>query len=274
MSGYILFRFPILSGGIGDMIKYFVCALDISKQYNMNMCIIEDENILSKYIILNDKEMYKSSSFFKDFKHIYSVSSISSIKTDIETNKKHNEDFVLQLVPSLFYDEPVYDILKKYNLSDIFYFSNEVVNLSKQISSTKDYVSIHIRRGDKFIETSSSFKAVPHDERPFNEDKLSSIIEETHKENKDILFFCDSMVFKKKIQKQYPFLTMTDFKIGHTSYTNTSDEQVLNTVCEFYLLSQSTKIIANCKSGFSTVATGFNNIPIIYYETDLVPNRY
>ena len=199
MSGYILFRFPILSGGIGDMIKYFVCALDISKQYNMNMCIIEDENILSKYIILNDKEIYKSSSFFKDFKHIYNVSSISSIKTDIETNKKHNEDFVLQLVPSLFYDEPVYDILKKYNLSDIFYFSNEVVNLSKQISSTKDYVSIHIRRGDKFIETSSSFKAVPHDERPFNEDKLSSIVEETHKENKDILFFCDSMVFKKKI---------------------------------------------------------------------------
>ena len=272
MNRYLLFRFPLEKGGIGDMIKYFISVIYLAKSNNLNPCIIKEENVLSKYIILKDSKMYKSTSFFKDFKHI-NIKSIDKINKYLYANKNNN-DFCFVVSPNIFYDIPVYNILEKYNLNEIFYFSNDIIELAEKTIRTKEYISIHIRRGDKFIDTESSFKCVLHDERPFNESRLYNLIENTYKNNKNIIFFCDSMSFKEKIRKKYPFLIMTNFNIGHTSYLNTNEEQFINTVCEFYLISRSTKIISNCKSGFSTVASKFNNIPINYYETDIIPKRY
>jgi len=273
MSKWLLFRFPITKGGIGDMIKYFIGVIDIAKSYDLSPCLIKDENIISKYIILKDNKMYKLTSFLKNFKHMDNIKSTDIDNIHIHASDK-NSEFCFVADPNIFYERPIYNILEKYNLNDIFYFSNDVINLAKKTISDKDYISIHIRRGDKFIDTDPSFKYVLHDERPFNESRFYNLIEDTYKNYKNILFFCDSMSFKAKIQKKYPFLITTNFNIGHTSYKNTSEEQVLNTVCEFYIISQSKRIISNCKSGFSTVASMFNNVPITYYETDIVPNRY
>ena len=37
----LLFRFPLMNGGIGDMIKFFVCALDTAIKYDMRICFLK-----------------------------------------------------------------------------------------------------------------------------------------------------------------------------------------------------------------------------------------
>ena len=78
-----------------------------------------------------------------------------------------------------------------------------------------------------------------------------------------LVFFCDNADFKRKIKIQYPHIYVTDYVIGHTGLHNTTDEQIFNSVTEFYILTQSERICAISQSGFSLVASKFKNIPLI-----------
>jgi len=64
------------------------------------------------------------------------------------------------------------------------------------------------------------------------------------------------------VQKKYKDLVISTAEIGHTSFLNTTDEQVLNTVTEFYVLTQSEKIVSISYSGFPVAAAKYNHIPI------------
>ena len=64
------------------------------------------------------------------------------------------------------------------------------------------------------------------------------------------------------IYEKINFINITDLEVGHTSFTNTSDSQIFGSVTEFYILTKSTEIYIVSNSGFSTMVSKFNNVPL------------
>ena len=81
--------------------------------------------------------------------------------------------------------------------------------------------------------------------------------------DKNIIFFCDNNNQKLKIKNKYKNIIITNSQIGHTSFSNTTNKQVLDTITELYLLSNSQLIYAVSESGFSKTASEFKNIEYI-----------
>ena len=75
-----------------------------------------------------------------------------------------------------------------------------------------------------------------------------------------LIFFCDKTSYKLKIKNKYNNVKITDAKIAHTSLKNVTNEEVLDTVTEFYILTNSEEIYGISKSGFSLMASKFKNI--------------
>jgi hypothetical protein len=69
---------------------------------------------------------------------------------------------------------------------------------------------------------------------------------------------------KQKIKEKYNNIYITSGEIGHTSFTITTKKQVLDTVTEFYLLTNSKKIYAASRSNFSWSASIFKYDQISY----------
>jgi hypothetical protein len=171
------------------------------------------------------------------------------------------------VTPQMFYESPnihEYNI----NINNVFYFSNEIIENSKIIfpANINNYISIHLRLGDKFLEIPEENIYCKEDTRSFSEEKINKIIEENI--NESIFFCCDNNSFRQKIKEKYNNIIITTGVIGHTSYSTTSKKEVLDTITEFYLLTNSKKIFAASYSGFSIISSKFNNIPYIkiYYE--------
>ena len=266
----LLFRFPLTNGGIGDMIKFFVCALDTAIKYDIRICFLKSDNPITKYLLPKCEHIYIEAEELAN-SSIVSAENYNHIEQLIHSIDNNS---TIQVSPVIFYDLQIYDIVDRYNISDLFTFSDDIYQMKKDNNISEEYVSLHIRRGDKHIEAASSVKQVPHDSRPFEQTNFDNMVNNLFNDNNSVMLFSDSMVFKKMMSKKFNKLQCLDLKIGHTTWTNTSDEQIKNTVFEFYVLSNSTKIFANCVSGFSKMASDFNKIDIEYYESDIVPVRY
>lgn len=65
-----------------------------------------------------------------------------------------------------------------FSANDLFEFSDEIKQNSKLIlpSMPNDYTSIHLRLGDKFLETDKNFVICKNDTRDFDEQKLYEFI--------------------------------------------------------------------------------------------------
>jgi len=266
----LLFRFPLTNGGIGDMIKFFVCALDTAIKYDMRLCFLKSDNPITKYLLPKCEHIYIEAEELAN-SSIVSAENYNQIEQLIDSI---DNNYTIQVLPCIFYDLQIYDIVDRYNISGLFTFSDDIYEMKKSHNIGEEYVSVHIRRGDKHIEAVSSVKQVPHDSRPFEQTNFDNMINNLFNDNKSVMLFSDSMVFKKLMSKKFNKLLCLDLKIGHTTWTNTSDEQLKNTVFEFYVLCNSKKIVANCVSGFSKMASAINRIDIEYYQSDIVPIRY
>jgi hypothetical protein len=149
------------------------------------------------------------------------------------------------------------------NINEVFYFTDEVIANSKKLFPFDiSYVSVHLRLGDKYLETPQNYIGCKDDIRTFSEEKIHEFI---YQSENHIFFCCDNHAYKSKMKEkydQYNIIT-THCNIGHTSLSNTTDNQVLDAVTEFYILTKSTMICAASYSGFSIMAAKFNNIPLI-----------
>ena len=229
----IVYNFEIGFGGIGDCIRYFIYILENCMKNNQRL-----------YYKKNNIEIENYLKLIYDFMYIDDLSS-------------RNYTIV---GPQQYYD---YSHLLNSNIkiSDVFYFSNEIIENSKIIFPTNitNYISIHLRLGDKFLEIPNKYKYVQDDTRCFNEENINKKIEKY--KNDAIFFCCDNNSFRNKIKERYNNIIITTGEIGHTSFTNTSKKQVLDTITELYLLTKSQKIYSASQSGFSIIASLFNHIP-------------
>jgi hypothetical protein len=245
----MVYRFlPTQYGGIGDCIKFFMFALSLSMQYNIQLYFEKNNSYLEQHLKLKYPSLYIQPSEIVHF--------CSCNYNEIPNLKENVYNIV---TPFTFYNHFNYNTV--HMIQDVFYFSDKVISYSSQLCPYSNYISIHLRLGDKFLETDKCYIQCRNDTRHYNEDIICKTIEE----NKDepILFFCDNNNYKLKIKNKYSYIHITDTKIGHTSLNNTTEEEIIDAITEFYLISQSTTIYAGSQSGFSIVASKFKNVHCI-----------
>ena len=233
-----VYDFKLGMGGIGDYVKFFMIILTecIDKKIRFYHKIYNLE--IEKYIKLK-----------------YDILNISN-----DEIKKLNN--VIIRTPGHYYFKN--DIYKgNICLNEVFYFDDiiklNVENIAPSLPS--NYVSIHLRLGDKFLETDKKYVLVKNDTRKYSVEKIHKFIEDNSDNN--IVFLCDNNSEKKNLKKKYKDIIIPNSQIGHTSLSNTTNKQILDTITEFYILSNSQLIYGASYSGFSIMASKFTNVKYI-----------
>lgn len=234
----IVYDFKLGDGGIGDCIKFFMFILTSCMKNNTRLYYFKNNIEIEKYIKLRYDKMYI------DEKQIKQLHSVRFVK------------------PQAYYGKINYDWNIK--IKDVFYFTDEIKINSRLLFplDISQYISIHLRLGDKYLETEKQHVLVKNDERIFSEEKIYRFIEENS--DKNIFFCCDNNKYKLKLKEKYNNIIITNCDIGHTSLSNTTSRQNLDGLTEFYILTNSEMIYSASESGFSLVASKFNNIPLIF----------
>jgi len=231
----VVYEFRLGSGGIADCIKFFMFLLE-SCIKNKKRLYYKKMNIeLEQFIKLNYDMMY------------------------IDEANINQLDSVEIIHPFMCYSTLHYDY--SVNISEVFTFTEEVKDNAKLLfpENITDYISLHVRLGDKFLETDYNYIYCKCDTTEFSEEKIDRFLKEN---TKTIFFCCDNNKYKLKMKNTYNII-VTNCAIGHTSLTNTTRKQILDAVTEFYILTNSEAIYSGSRSGFSIIASKFNGIPFI-----------
>jgi hypothetical protein len=250
----IIFCFHIGIGGIGDYIKFFMCLLNFCIEHEIQIYYLQGKTIIEKYIKLKYEKMYIKSENIPSMIEITNTDNISNMNTT---------DYYNVFPPCLyrFFEGHLCNITILNEISKIFYFTHDIELYANKLIDFDIYTSIHLRLGDKYLETDSNYIQCRDDERAYDENSLFNYIETNR--NKNILFFCDNNKYKLMIKNKYPYVTILNLDIGHTSLFNTTEDQVFNTVTEMYILANSQNLYLASHSGFSQIAAKFKNIPYI-----------
>ena len=255
----IIYDFELeFSGGIGDCIKFFLHALYICMHNNIKLYYLKNNIELEKLLRLKYDKLYIS--LDKNIHKMIEIKNESEIKTILD-------DTYYSIKPAVFWGELfIYDKLTKIPFENFFYFSNDVITNSNRLLTkiglnNTSYSSIHIRLGDKFLETDSAYKTCPNDIRYFSEEKLNNFI--SNNTDKTFILFTDNKEYKLKIKNNHTYINILDTHIGHTALTNTTYQQILDAISEFYILANSEKIFITAYSGFSVIASKFKKIALI-----------
>lgn len=245
-----IYLFEYENGGMGDYLKFYLCALDFSWR-NKRKLYLSVHHPLNQFISLKDDRFYAN-----NIDHLPKVHSLADCDLNSETC------YILTVFCFYFHDD-LQKIINKWKWKEIFRFSDIIVEKGNEIiGEYKNYISVHIRLGDKYIETDDSHKACHDEVRPFNQTALYNFLENNQSES--IFLFCDNNSFKMEIKAKFPFIRITNYPIGHTSYKNSSEEIIKNCVIDFYILCHSSKIVCSSSSGFSFMASKYNNIDLSY----------
>lgn len=231
----IVYDFELGNGGIADCIKFFIFILESCMKEGKRLYYKRNNIQLEKYVKLIYDEMYVDEDTLKKM-------------TNVHITKPHNH-----------YSETEFNFSIK--ISDVFYFTEEVKANRDSFLDPKItiYNSIHLRLGDKYLETDKYYVLCKNDTRGYSEEKIFKYIEDNN--DKNIFFCCDNNSYKIKIKEKYPNIIVTSCNIGHTSLSNTTEKQVLDAITEFYILTNSQSIFCGSRSGFSLIAAKFNKIP-------------
>lgn len=283
-----IYDFQLGNGGIGDCIKFFMYILKFCIKNNIRLYYKINNIALEKYIKLKYENMYIFESkillnisfkldimdILKEEKTVYRLADGSIINfidtdsfVDIKTvNNNSGINYFYVVKPHYLYNLYNADFQNSDNLSvkieDVFYFTKEITNHPVIRTIPENYISIHLRLGDKHLETDPAFIQILYDERDFNENNIYKYIEENN--DKNIFFCCDNNSYKLKLKEKYNNVYITNLNIGHSGLFNTTPDQVLSSVIELYILTMSQSIYSGSNSGFSLVASQFQNIPLIH----------
>ena len=248
LNKIIVYSFQLGDGGIGDCVKFFMYLLNLCMIHDIKLYYLMNDIAIEKYLKLKHEKMYIT-------KEALLSNHLIPLSPHLIATIDENSYYIMN--PISFYCCFSYHEIT-IPLQEVFCFSEEV--LTNAANHLQKYISIHLRLGDKYLETDKSFVLCKEDARSYNEDKLFDFIEKNI--DKTILFFCDNHSYKLKIKEKYNHILITDYEIGHTSLSNTTPKQVLNSVTDFYLLSNSEEIFIASHSGFSIMASKFKNIPL------------
>jgi hypothetical protein len=162
---YIVYDFRLGDGGIGDCCKFFMHLLCMCITHKYRICYLINNIIIEKYLRLKyDKFYIQSHELPSEFLVVTNINEIVNSNCNL-------------IRPYVLYNVYSYDaiIIK---LNDIFEFSQPIHSNYDRLfpHNITSYVSIHLRLGDRYLETDKSFVVVKHDQRYFNEGYLFRFI--------------------------------------------------------------------------------------------------
>ena len=236
----IIYNFRVGNGGLGDYFNIFMCLLELCKKDKVRLYLKKNNIEQEKYIKLKYEKMYIN-----------------------EDSIRHLTNFEV-VEPHMFYSHQDFiDFRFPMDVNKVFYFTDEVKINSTCFfpSDISNYISIHLRLGDKHLETDRNYVLCTEDKRDFSEENICKFIEENYNEN--IFFCCDNNNYKSKIKNKYDKILVSNCDIGHTGLFNTSGKQILDSITEFYILTNSKTIVAASRSLFSLSASKFNNVNLL-----------
>jgi len=144
---------------------------------------------------------------------------------------------LINITPEIYRDEFI-EFLKP---------SKIVLEYINSLSFPKDYLAVHFRIGDDFMEKIKL---------PVNETEMYSVIKNIAGDL-PIIIFGDNQSIRQFFKEKYSFLTH-DTKIIHTDLNfkwKNSEIDYLKTIAEFYMIGFATKIVSFNYSGFSHLSS-------------------
>jgi len=259
------YKFVLECGGIADCLKFFAHMLEYCIDHKVRLLYILNDIPIEKYIRVRHEKMRIHANKLPN--NVRLVTQMSNRFHDMAACDDPNIGYVFE--PYLFYNTFSFDKLS-IPFSELFEFSPECEEKASQLfdfRSMSPYTAVHLRLGDKFLETDKRYVCCKNDVRQFDQKVLFDWLATDQQQQQPILFLCDNAAYKNSIKSKFSHIYVTEAKIGHTSFINTTDEQIVDTLAEFYLMANSSKIVAVSYSGFSLAAAKFHNTPI----SDLVP---
>lgn len=255
----IVYEYDYRYGGIGDCIKYFIYLLQLCIQYNYKLHYLVNNTSIEKLIRLKYDHLYIHSNQLDNPGRINHINEITNIS---------NGEYLIR--PHILY-YVFYNDLIDLKIGDIFYFTDEIkMNVPTMLRlpmPIMNYTSVHLRLGDKYLETDKDVIYCINDSRRYDETRLFEFMDTNDPQT--ILFFCDNNEYKQKMKKKYDSLLITTCNIAHTSLSNTTYKQTVDAITEFYIMTETKEVVAVSESGFSEIASKFKRVPLIKLYKDL-----
>lgn len=268
--------------GYGDFIRGAYYMLQFSKRHNIPVTFHMNNHPIKPFLAnycnmpTLQHEIASSVPFFEKTNHVYSQSkSITYSYIDIDAD-------VMSYVNSQpNYNGHVYIYLINHPIEkDISLQDRETIRnmiqptpfLQKAIQSTMEtlclipfkYKVVHIRTHDssistKTLYTTSRVNAI-----------LRFILSIMHSSNDTIFLLSTDVALKSLLLKYIPTLKTNLNKIAHVSHLHNDDTSIINTLVDFYVMSQSNSIyslsVYQHGSGFSKWCAVTYNIPYVCYS--------
>lgn len=267
--------------GFGDFIRSCYFINQISEKYNIEVSFHINKHPIKKYLkyfenndFISDKIM-KNIPFFKTENYVYTY------YNNIVNYKYKNIDPILvnylnslQLYDGNVYlylinhpDEEYITHIHKEKIANIFkptnYLNDKITYAMNQLSLNKDkFKVIHIRTEDEFLNNNIILK----NRINYIMYTLRSVISQTHN---DLFLISNNNYLKNILLHKIPKLKTIINDISHTADKNTNDEKLINTLKDFYIMSNSNCIysfsVYKHGSGFSKWCATTYNIPYVCY---------
>lgn len=272
-------------GGIGDFIRSALSFYALSQRFGYEFYIdLSDNTDLQQCFIIPpipSHVQYEHTETLHILDGIYSLEKINPILEQFKNNPK---TYILYS-NAIGYEPP-----KNISYVSTHFFKNilkpsQIVidNLNnlylKNNLQLNNYVSVHIRCGDKNMQThveSSDNRLNINDDNNYKH--YHDIIQMFKKNNNitiPIIIHSDSTTFKQKFVSQYDEYKILDIYIQHISENigNNNINSYVSTISEFYMIANANKILLpDIYSGFSHIASLINNKPLytnfnnVYFE--------
>ena len=241
----LIFNHILGDTGLGDTIRGMYAYFILSKKLGFSIYYDFDGNNLGHCFTTNINHTCD-----KNCKKFVDNSATGSQKTYEFVNfltciAKYPEKHVFHIRTNHCYDVvPFSEFDKKENRESFLKWLKLSPKLElriKNLTNSTNYTSVHVRCGDKHMQKGPNMK----DSRSNpNNQKIDLAIEKIQGK---VILFTDNLELRNRLSK-YCLDTKNAVHIGHQK---ASEEEIIDTVAEFFILGKGSKIIALVRSGFS-----------------------
>jgi len=249
--------------GLGDYLRGCLFLSQISHLHKISFCMNYSEHPISSFLIneeiepiSDDKIIIMESNFQKN--NIYSYNQSISLFNSFQKKTIYVLNHSFPFLP--IQHSHVFSILKQIKPNDILQKS---ILQYLQTLQLKSFHIIHIRLGDELLVHKNKFyrKTIY---------KLFIYLKRILDPRGSYLLLSDNNEIKFLIYKYFPFVSFKKTKITHLGLQDSSSEEVLDTLTDFFLMKYSSSItsfsIYTHKTSFSEVASILFSKPFYFYS--------
>lgn len=266
----VIYYYTYMDGGFADMVKFLSCISKLSYDSGRKLQIIIDHPI-NQFIII--KSEYQCNCDIINYTNLDTL--ISSHMTILEIVKDYHNLIIhprdlyknQNAINNIDFMDYISDYklhTKNFPIYNYISYTNHIYDELKEIQPKMDYIAIHIRYGDKFLEIPRKGRT---DDRSAIKDNIYKAIDQIINDNDTKIFLlCDNNLFKKSIIKDFPTLNFIDKPSINISYNynkvyskNQYNDCLKHVIVEFLLLQNSKKIHSLTYSGFPIIASILND---------------